>query len=91
MAYLTSNPPFKMTDAIAAGGTGLYGMNVWGYKSADAKATVVAAGYITNAVQLGMQIGDIVLVSDTATPQCSIMAVNSFTVNAANLGYVQNS
>jgi predicted RNA-binding protein with PUA-like domain len=64
---------------------------IWVYKSADAKATVVAAGYITDALQRGMKVGDIVLVFDTATPQFSIMGVLTLTANAANLGYVQNS
>lgn len=59
MAYSTSSPPQLITQAIA-------GRRTWYYESADAAATVDTAGYITNAKQLGMQAGDIVLVYNTA-------------------------
>jgi len=85
MSYSTSIPPMKVTAGI--GGA----PNVWIYKSADAKATVVGAGYITNAVQLGMKVGDLVYVYDTATPGGAMMCVTTFTTNAANLSYVANS
>jgi hypothetical protein len=85
MAYVTTNPPRKVSSGIGNG------PNVWHYSSADAKATVVAAAYISNAKQLGMKVGDVVHVFDTATPGFAIMGVLTFTVNTANLGYVANS
>lgn len=85
MSYSTSNPPSKTVNALGSG------KSTWKYVSADAKATVVAAGYISNALQLGMKVGDFVEVFDTATPGGALMCVLTFTGNAANLGYVANS
>jgi hypothetical protein len=85
MGYSTAIPPQCMVPSIGNMPA------VWTYKSADAKATVVGAGYITNAKPLGLKVGDIVLVFDSATPQFSIMGVLTLTADAANLGYVQNS
>lgn len=63
MAYSTSSPPRLVAYA------GLTGAGkVWTYRSTDALATVVAANYITNAVDLGMQVGDVVCVEDTTSP-----------------------
>lgn len=84
MAYVVTNPPARI------GGT-LGGKSQWQYVSADAKATVVAAAYISNALELGMKVGDTVLVFDTATPQLSHMGVLTFTGSAANLGFVANA
>lgn len=88
-AYATSNPPvaisygplagYNTTEDTSVGGKG------WYYKSADAIATVKGAGYITNAVQLGMQVGDWIIVYDRTTPALSLAFVQSFTGNAANL------
>jgi len=87
MAYVTTNPPVKisggvLTDFGAGAGTG---GNIWFYRSADAIATVKAAGYFTDALQRGLQVGDIVIVFDSATPALSFAFVQSFTANAANL------
>jgi len=85
MAYAVTNPPRRMVGGLGNS------LSAWQYVSADAKATVVGAGYITNAVQLGMKVGDLVYVYDTATPGGALMCVTTFTVNAANLSYVANS
>lgn len=83
MAYATSNPP-----AALFGCSPLQGRpTLWQYQSADAVATVAGAGYITNAYQLGMQVNDLVIVIDTATPlisMCRVQSVSS-TTGAANL------
>ena len=75
MAYATTNPP----RLIAGGLTGLAGggQQVWIYTSADAKATVDTAGYITDGYFRGMRVGDTVIVRDTATPTTTIMSVVS--------------
>lgn len=68
MAYVTTNPPAKTSQGPLTSfnsGQGVGG-NIWVYRSADADATVSAAGYITNAANLGMEIGDAVLVLVTA-------------------------
>lgn len=60
MAYATTNPPFLFFGGMSGQ------PRVWGYKSADAKATVDASGYFTNGYDLGMRDGDLILVYDTA-------------------------
>lgn len=59
MAYSTSNPPALMFSNEAQA------RRVWSYVSTDAKAAVLAASYITDAVALRMRSGDIVMVTDT--------------------------
>lgn len=63
MAYVTSNPP-RLEGYAGLTGAG----QIWTYRSTDALATVVAATYITNALDLGMKVGDVVCVQDTNTP-----------------------
>lgn len=71
MAYATSNSPAKVADMIGGGGT------LWIYKSADVDSDVNASDYFTNGEDLGMVIGDIVLVIDTATPKGSVHFVSA--------------
>lgn len=59
------------------------GVNLWCYNSADAVATVVAQGYITNPVDLGMAVNDLVIIIDTATPLISIARVKTVSAVAA--------
>lgn len=59
MAYSTSLPPTKLVDNV--GGFSA----IWGYRSIDPIATVRGALYITNALDLGMKAGDIVLSAET--------------------------
>jgi hypothetical protein len=59
----------------------------WTYKSADAIAIVIAAGYISDAKDMGMKVHDLVWVVDTATPTyhwCVVRAISS-TTGAADL------
>jgi hypothetical protein len=51
--------------------------NLWMYTSADAVATVVAQDYITNPVDMGMAVNDLVIIIDTATPLISIARVKT--------------
>lgn len=81
MAYSTSNPPSLLADSI--GGSG----SLWIYKSADDDATVNGADYVANAVDLGMEVGDLVLVIDTATPKGSFHYVASLSGDAATLAF----
>lgn len=85
MAYVTTNPPVKCTQGpLTDFGASNGGFQIWGYKSADAIATVKAAGYITNAAALGMQVGDPVLVIDTATPALSVAFVTAVSAAGAS-------
>lgn len=77
MAYNTSNPPALSTDNI-----GGVQPRRWTYTSADPVGSVDDAGYFTNGQSLGMQVNDIVEVTDTATPLVSdtrVSAVNATT------------
>jgi hypothetical protein len=55
----------------------------WVYRSADPIATVVTAGYITNATEMGLGLGDWVNVIETVGNTGSICRVTA--VNAAGV------
>lgn len=61
MAYSTTNPPRKVYSSV-----GSFGGQRWMYDSADAATVVRAINYITNALDLGMKIGDVVEQFDSA-------------------------
>lgn len=80
MAYATSNPPVKVSA-----GTGL-SPQVWIYSAgADAVATVRGAGYITNAKDLGMRVGDVVISIDTTTPLVSLSRVSVVSTSGSTM------
>lgn len=60
MAYSTSNPPALISQGVAGFG------KEWGYDSTDAATVVRVDGYITNAEELGMKVGDVVRQFDSA-------------------------
>ena len=72
MAYATTNPPRLISQSTGSSTGG-----VWLYTSADAKATVIGAGYITNGDALGMKVGDVVIIADTGTPLSSTAIVDA--------------
>lgn len=80
MAYATSNPPRKMAQV-----NGSSGVNLWSYKSADPAATVRGAGYITNATDLGMAVGDVVIVVDSNLEISNVDYVSAIAAGAATL------
>ena len=59
MAYSTDNPP-QLRDQLIAGER-----KAWHYESTDASTVVRVDGYITNAQDLGMTVGDQVISVDT--------------------------
>lgn len=65
MTYSTDNPPVKLVDGLMGGGAAGRGGALWHYASTDDDATVIAAGYITNADDLGMKVGDVVFIVET--------------------------
>lgn len=73
MAYSTSNPPRLLSAGLGGG------ISVWTYSSTDAIATVNTSGYFSNGALLGMKVGDVVYVTDTATPTTSIAVVADVT------------
>jgi hypothetical protein len=77
MGYSTSTPPALVSQRIGGAPA------IWVYSSADDDATVNGAGYFTNGDALGMTVGDVVLVYDTATPKTSFCFVNAVTAGGA--------
>lgn len=80
MAYATTNPP-----QVAVPAMGEKGPAIWTYKSADVRATVNGANYFSNGIDLGMKVGDLVIVADTATPLTSLHFVAAVTATAADV------
>ncbi len=61
MAYSTSNPPAMITQRVGDSGGA-----IWSYDSADAASVVRAINYITDALDLGMKVGDMIHQHDSA-------------------------
>lgn len=61
MAYDTANPPMLVSGPLTGAG------KVWSYRSTDVATDVDASGYFTNGDALGMEVGDIMYVTDTDT------------------------
>lgn len=81
--YSTSAPP----QLIVAGSIdNALGFQIWGYDSpTDSAATVCGAGYFTNALLLGMRVGDWVIINDRTNTIIKGAQVMSFSGNAASL------
>lgn len=69
MSYATTNPPIKITSGLGSA------KSLWFYSSTDDDSTVIAATYITNALALGMKVGDAMLIWDSTTPKGSLAFV----------------
>lgn len=81
MAY-TPNNLRLLQAAIASGGA-----STWTYVSADASTVVDTSGYISDAKARGLKVGDIVQVTNTATPIVTnhyVISINA-TTGAADL------
>ena len=78
MAYSTSTAP-----GLIAQKNGSNGARIWVYKSADSLATVAASGYFTNGDDLGMVVGDLVLVVNTTTGAAKVVPVTVVTSGGA--------
>lgn len=79
MAYSNSNPPALLQDRVGGGGA------VWSYISADPIATATGASYITNGDDLGMKVGDAVMLYDTGTPKSYVAFVSAVSSAGATL------
>ena len=65
MTYSTSNPPMHVPGGpLTQNSTTTYGRHWW-YSSTDPSTQVAAAGYFTNPGDLGVKLGDYVMVDDT--------------------------
>lgn len=80
MAYSSDNAPFVVAPAVAGGAAGSNkGGNIWVYRSADPIATVTGSYYFTDGARDGMQVSDVVIVVDTATPEVTTCVVTVVT------------
>ena len=71
MAYVTTNPPIRVAGGIA-------GPSIWLYQHAtDDRTAVVAQDYFTDALALGMKIGDFVLSMETDALLGSLSTVST--------------
>lgn len=61
------------------------GWKEWTYVTSDSLATVKGAGYFSDGVTRGMEVGDFVNVINTVTPAYAIYAVSSVSGNAATV------
>lgn len=77
MSYSTSLPPAQIVPAMGTAPA------LWIYSSADDDSTVNGANYFTNGDALGMNLGDFVLVWDSATPKGSLCYVSAVTAGGA--------
>jgi len=79
MAYSTANPPALVSQRVGANG-----LAMWMYNSTDAATVVRAAGYITDADDLGIKVGDFIMHGDSAGGAVGhIYLVNSVTAGGA--------
>lgn len=79
MAYAVTNPPKLMVPGMGGAPA------IWFYTSTDNEDTVDAAGYITNASDLGMRVGDIVFVYETDANLMYLTHVKTISSGAASL------
>ena len=78
MAYATSNPPKLLFPRVGSG------QALWLYDSADIHTTVAGASYFSNGHDLGMRVGDVVIVSkNTATIGATIHTVQTVVAGGA--------
>lgn len=78
MAYSTSNPPIALTARIGSAPT------LWAYTSTDVHTDVDATDYFSDGDDLGMKVGDIVMVSkSSATIGTTIHYVSAVTSGGA--------
>lgn len=81
MAYDTSNPPRVIVEGAPGDSSIRRGPGrVWLYSSLDAHAAVEAAGYFSNALAIGMNVGDIVIVVKSDTGATTIHSITALSI-----------
>lgn len=78
MAYVSAN-------LVKLAGNGPTGAQLWSLSGVDAIATVRGAGFISDAKNMGMRVGDQVIYSDTATPLTSLSRVTAVASTGATM------
>jgi hypothetical protein len=79
MAYVSANLNLTSESLITGA------PKMWIYVTTDVLATVVGAGYVTDAGKKGMVKGDIVWGVNVATAKVSILQVSAVTAGVATL------
>jgi hypothetical protein len=85
MAYSPNNPPVPVSVGPLTGfganepGAGQTTPKLWMYASADPIATVQGAAYVSDGIQRGLRIGDIVFVFDNNLVRMYITMVVTLT------------
>lgn len=80
MAYATTNPPKLLVKGVGTA------PSLWSYSSTDAHTDVDAAGYFTDGANLGLRVGDVMIVVDTDSATATIHSVATVTgINVATL------
>lgn len=77
MAYSTSAPPALLVQRVGSNSHA-----IWSYVSTDAATAVRVDGYITNAEDLGMKVGDLVLVLDSDSSPAANHLMTVVAINA---------
>jgi hypothetical protein len=81
-AYSTANPPALIAQGIG----GVASQRVWILSGVHVTTDADADGFITNASDLGMKVGDTVLLANITTPATTLVhqhVVNSVTAGGA--------
>ena len=86
-ASSVTNPPVKVSDAIAGG------PSIWVYASSDASGTVDSAGYFSDGQALGMRKNDIVhgIQTSTGTPKGYLGVITAVSSTGATMGSVKST
>lgn len=81
MAYNTNNPPVRIRSSLDGSTSAL-----WSYISTNSTTQVAASGFITDAANLGMKVGDVVFVEESDNNNSTAtFAVASISSGAATL------
>ena len=87
MAYSATNPPRKIADVGFLGG-----QCMWIYESTDVHGDVDASGYFAGVNDLGnnigMKVGDLVIVRTTSTGATSLHSVTDVTDGDATISAI---
>lgn len=79
MAYSTSLPPMLISSPMVR----TKGPQVWEYKEAATFDTIRAAGYISNALDLGFVVGDLILHWDSTSATAPVLTYGRVTAVAS--------
>lgn len=80
MAYSTANPPKISAQGVGDG-------RIWHYATTDTFATVGGADYFTNALELGIKVNDLIVVTNTAINSHRMGGLASLSASAGTMTF----